>query len=170
MAPSRSPHGWWLLVGIVAGGVLLDQVTKGLVRAHIPPGDALTVIPGCFDLVHGQNTGIVFGLFRAVPGLFKVLNLLTVPLLLWGYVALPLTRGGQVAWSAIIAGAVGNSIDRVAIGHVTDFIDWYLGSYHWYAFNVADACILVGVIAIIGFNLLLPTPVPPASSDVSDPV
>ena len=159
-----------MLIGISGGCVLADQVTKYLVRAHIRPGDAYTVIPGCFDLVHGQNPGIVFGMFREAPGLFTLLGIVTVPLLVWGYVTLPLTSWGRVAWSVIVAGAVGNAIDRLLFGQVTDFIDWYIGSYHWYAFNIADACLFVGVFALVGLNLFISEPAPAASADASDSV
>lgn len=170
MAPSPSVHRWrtlWAVAGLI---VCADQVTKFLVRRWIPPGDAYPVIAGFFDLVHGQNTGISFGLFRTMPGLFALLGLLTVPLLVWAYAALPLTRWGRVAWAAVVGGATGNAIDRLTIGHVTDFIDWYVGGYHWYAFNVADAGIVVGVFAIIGLNLLQTDDAPGAPSDASNSV
>lgn len=170
MTTASPARRWRLLIGVVLVVVVVDQGTKALVRAYIPPGDAYTVLPGCFDFVHGQNTGIAFGLFRAVPDLFTLLGILTVPLLIWGYAALPLTAWGRVAWAGIVGGAIGNAIDRIRIGHVTDFIDWYVGPYHWYAFNLADASIVVGVFAIVGLNLLLPDPAPGPTSDVSDPV
>ena len=167
-APSAPP--WRILFGVAAGVILLDQVTKFLVRAHLPPGTVYTVIPGCFDLVHGHNTGIVFGLFRSAPTLFTVVNLLILPLLVWGYRRLPLTAAGRVAWAGIVGGNAANLTDRLTLGHVTDFIDWYIGTHHWYAFNVADACISVGVFAIVLLNLFEPPESAEPTADASDPV
>lgn len=153
--PRWTPSGGWgPLAGVGALVILVDQVTKALVRASIAPGDTVPVVPGCFDLVHGQNTGIAFGLFQGDTQLFTLLGALTIPLLVWGYCALPLRPWGRIAWGAILGGATGNFVDRLAMGHVTDFVDWYVGPYHWYAFNVADACIMVGVFAVILFNLI----------------
>lgn len=168
MAGAPAARGWRTLLVVAALVTLTDYATKSLVRSHIPPGDAYSVIPGCFDLVHGHNTGIVFGLFQGWPSFFTVMNLVYVPFLVWGYVALPLSRGGRVAWAAILGGCLGNLIDRLTLGHVTDFIDWYIGPYHWYTFNVADACLTVGVLAIAGLNLFhTPPPAEPAA-DASD--
>lgn len=159
-----------VLIGITAGIVLVDQITKALLRASLAPGDVVAVIPGCFNLVHGQNAGIVFGMFRESAPVFRLLGVLTIPLLVWGYVALPLTRWGRVAWAGVLGGATGNQVDRLSLGHVTDFLDWYVGTYHWYAFNVADVAIMTGVAAIIGLNLLADPEPPPMEPRAPDPV
>lgn len=165
---------WAALVGVSAGVVAVDQISKALVRARIPVGEAVSVLPGCFDLVHGRNAGVVFGMFVEHPRLFTVLNLLTIPLLFWGYRVMPLNRIGQVAWAGIIGGAIGNLIDRLVLGSVTDFIDWYVGAYHWYTFNLADASIVIGVATILALDFFgkhsADDATPTSSNNATDPL
>jgi len=165
---------WFALIGVSAVVVAVDQLTKALVRTRLGAGDAFTVIPGCFDIVHGRNAGVVFGLFVEHPRLFTVLNLATIPLLFWGYRVMPLTRAGQLAWAGIVGGAIGNLLDRLFLGSVTDFIDWYVGAYHWYTFNVADASIVIGVATILALDFFgrhsTNEATPASSTDATDPL
>lgn len=146
-----------LHLGIAAVVVLLDQLTKAIVRSRFHEfGDSMTVIPGFFDLTRVHNTGAAFGMLNLADFPYKAV---VMPLLAGGaLVALalyalslgddqPLTRLGL---SFIIGGAVGNLIDRVTYGYVLDFFDFYSGSWHFWAFNVADIAINVGV----GFMIL----------------
>jgi signal peptidase II len=141
----------WLFVSL-AGCVLgLDQVTKALVSAALRLHESRPIIPGLlsFTLVH--NTGAAFGILAGErsplrTGFFLVVSVLALGVVLW---LLWRLRPGQkveaVALSLIFGGAVGNVIDRVRLGKVIDFIDLFYGSYHWPAFNAADAAISVGV-------------------------
>jgi signal peptidase II len=146
----RSPYLW-----IAALIVLIDQLTKAAVRAWLPLHESIEVIPGLLNLTHVRNTGAAFGLLNAVdfPGKPAAVALAaTVALVIIAVYAARLAPHQQVArlgLTLIIAGAVGNLIDRVAVGSVVDFVDVYWRSYHFWAFNVADAAITTGVLVVI---------------------
>jgi signal peptidase II len=127
-----------------------DQLSKAWVLASVPLHDSLTVIPGFFDLTFTHNTGVAFGMFQ---GEGRMVALLVVALALG---VLLYTRG--LDWSArepnlvggaIVGGALGNLLDRARLGYVVDFLDFHLGMYHWYIFNIADSCICVSVVWLV---------------------
>lgn len=141
---------------LLAGGVLLlDRVTKIWIRTHLGPWDKIPVIPGYFDIVHFENRGMAFGVFNngassprmmVLAGLAAVI-LAVVVYLIWR-LPRPLPAAEQwtpFALGLILGGALGNLYDRVLRGSVTDFLDFYAGSHHWPAFNVADSAITIGV-------------------------
>jgi signal peptidase II len=135
--------------------LLLDRLAKWVVATNIPLHDSIVVIPGFFHLTHVQNTGAAFGLFAdssaqwKVGALvsFSVVALVVVSALLWkNSHSLSVTTIGL---SLILGGATGNLWDRMVSGHVVDFLDLYVGSYHWPAFNVADSAIVIGAILLV---------------------
>jgi signal peptidase II len=139
-----SRRGTALRAAAVAAAVLVaDQVTKALVRAEIARGEQVELLPGV-NLVHTRNRGIAFGLLSGGGVLLAVV----AALVLGGLLAYLLThldrRGVWLATGLLFAGALGNMIDRVRQGWVTDFIDLPL----WPAFNVADIAITAGVIVL----------------------
>jgi signal peptidase II len=144
--------------------LMLDRLTKWLVEGRIALHDTVTVIPGFFRLTHVQNRGAAFGLFAESPSewkvavlvLFSVVALVVVSALLWRN-SHTLTMTGS-ALSLILGGAVGNLWDRLLSGHVVDFLDFYLDTYHWPAFNVADSAIVVGAVLLVAEILFKPTP------------
>jgi len=147
----------WLFVSLAV--LALDQWTKWLVEVHLPRGVVAEVIPGFLNLVHVRNTGIAFGLF-ASGGAHS-----SWPLILLACIALtavglyfrftPATDRVLLAALTLVAGgAVGNLLDRVMAGSVTDFIDVYLGSHHWPSFNVADSAISIGIALMVLDSLL----------------
>lgn len=154
--PGLNSSGSWgqqvLFVALSVGVVLVDQVTKHWVRTSIDPFEFVPVF-GCISLCHVCNPGSAFGILArqsvlitlvAVAGLAAVL-LLSRHLRRSG-------KLGSMALALIFGGAVGNLIDRVRLGCVTDFIDVRLwGEFHWPAFNVADSAITVGTIALLAF-------------------
>jgi len=140
---------------IAAAVVLLDRVAKWAVASNIPLHDSVTIIPGLFHLTHVENTGAAFGLFAESTAQWKigalvsfsVIALVIVSALLWkNSHALTTTTIGL---SLILGGATGNLWDRMMTGHVVDFLDFYLGSYHWPAFNVADSAIVIGAVLLV---------------------
>lgn len=145
------------LAGLV---VLADQVTKPLVRAAVGEHESVTIVPGVLSLVHVRNTGAAFGMLNQVAFPYKTPMLITVGLValvgIGVYAAsLPVQhRLARIGLALILGGAVGNLIDRVRSGYVLDFVDVYWREYHFWAFNVADSAITVGVIALI-LDLLL---------------
>lgn len=130
--------------------LVLDQVSKQLVLRAIPVHQAFDVIDGFFSLVHVKNRGMAFG-FMNRPGFemgFYLLTLVTILALLflvfWFMRLKAEERKMTLSLSLIAGGAMGNLVDRVRLGEVIDFLDFYIGSLHWPAFNVADSAITVG--------------------------
>lgn len=128
-----------------------DRSTKWLVETHVSFLDTWRVIPGFFDIVHTENRGVAFSLFNESAsewrqGLLVLFSLVAVALVSWYILrrAERLDRFSLAGFALILGGAAGNLFDRVVWGRVTDFLDFYLGSYHWPAFNVADSAIVVG--------------------------
>jgi len=144
--------------------VVLDQVTKWIVATRIPLHENIIVIPGFFRLTHVQNRGAAFGLFDGSPSqwkiailiLFSLIALVVVTALLWKN-SHAITATG-VGLSLVLGGAVGNLWDRLIAGHVIDFLDFYIGSYHWPAFNVADAAIVCGAFLLVSEILFAKNP------------
>ena len=144
------PLDVWLPLALV----VLDQATKALVRARIPLFDSVTVLP-VLNLAHVRNTGAAFGMLSDVdfPGKTVLLALIAAVAIVamafslgWLATTRLLTRVGL---GLIIGGAAGNLIDRIWLGSVVDFVDVHWGTVHFWAFNVADASITLGVAALI---------------------
>lgn len=139
---------WAALSAAIVG---LDQLTKSVLRARLPLHDSFPVVRGFFDIAHVENTGAAFGLFASVDHPWRTAFLLAVAggvfLAVLAF-ALRSPAGAirlQAGLALIMGGAVGNFIDRVASGTVTDFLLFYVGRHQWPAFNVADSAITVGV-------------------------
>jgi signal peptidase II len=150
VASSRALQAW------IAGGiVVLDQAVKLLVRARLVLYESVTVIPGFVDLTRVHNTGTAFGFMNLVDFPFKtvVVALMAATALaalaMYGSTLAPEQRLSRVGLSLVIGGAAGNLVDRLAAGYVLDFVDVYYGNWHFWAFNVADAAISIGVALMI---------------------
>lgn len=156
-----------LIVAIVLGIVLLDQITKILVAQTVPLYTRIPVIPTVFDLTHLRNPGAAFSLFAQAPEWFRqpfffvVTGIAIVALVLFLRHAKDEGLLLTVAVSGVLAGAIGNLIDRIVYGEVIDFLLLYWGEYHWPAFNVADSCITLGVIGLL-WTSFRPPPHPAA--------
>ncbi len=126
---------------VVAGVVLvLDQVTKSLIRQNMPLGSTVPVLPGILDLTHLANTGAAWGIFKGMNIVFILVSFAALAYLIFGkvkdkYHAVPILTGG----------IAGNLVDRLFVGHVTDFID--VG--FWPVFNVADSALSIGIVLMI---------------------
>jgi signal peptidase II len=135
--------------------IVLDQVVKAAVRPRLNLFDSIDVIPGFFSLTRVHNTGAAFGLLDALDIPFKsaimALVQTTALVALAGYAATlaPGQRLTGVGLSFVIGGALGNLIDRVSAGYVLDFFDFYWRGWHFWAFNIADASITIGVALMI---------------------
>jgi signal peptidase II len=137
----------WLPIAIV----VLDQVTKALVRSMVPLSSTVAVVPGFVNFTHVQNTGAAFGLLNTADFPLKTVVIIVFAITAMaavGWYAAQLGRDQLVArlgLALIIGGAAGNLLDRVVVGSVIDFVDVYWRTYHFWAFNVADSAITVGV-------------------------
>lgn len=140
---------------IAAVIVVLDQATKALVRATLPLHESVSIVPGLVDFTHVRNTGAAFGILNAADFPFKtavIALVATMALVGVGAYAARLPahqRAARLGLALILGGAAGNLIDRLSAGYVVDFVDVYWRQYHFWAFNVADAAITVGVSVMI---------------------
>ena len=150
----------YLMLAVVTGLVVLaDQITKVLVYTYLPYHQSITVVPGFFDITHIHNPGGAFGLMANMSTsartiVFLLASSLAVGLIFYFYIKTPTSYVFlAIGFALIFGGAIGNLIDRVRLGIVIDFLDVYIGDYHWPAFNIADSAITVGIV-IFGFHLL----------------
>jgi signal peptidase II len=134
--------------------LLLDQLSKVWARRALRPiyPSVKTIIPGFFDLRYSENPGSAFGLFRGLPGARYLLFVIGIGALVIvvSYLrkAAPEARRLGAELGLLAGGALGNVIDRIAYGRVTDFVVWKVGVHEWPTFNIADAALVVGVIGL----------------------
>lgn len=140
---------------IVLAVVVLDQITKVLVRNALALHDSIDVIPNLLSLTRVHNTGAAFGMLNGVDFAFKtvVMSLVAMAALAgvgWYALSVPLSDVlARAGIAGVVGGAIGNLIDRASQGYVLDFVDAYWNGWHFWAFNVADAAITVGVVLMI---------------------
>jgi signal peptidase II len=141
----------WLPIAIV----IADQVTKAIVRSSVALNTSVTIVPGFLDFTHVQNSGTAYGFLDQVNFPYKtalIACFATAALLAVGFYSASLARHqvvARVGLALIIGGAAGNLLDRVIMGSVVDFVDVYWQTHHFWAFNVADSAITIGVIVMI---------------------
>ncbi|MBZ5533894.1 MAG: signal peptidase II [Acidobacteriia bacterium] len=149
----------FLIATVVVG---TDQITKWAIAQKIMLHDSVDVVPGLFRLTHVQNQGAAFGLFSDSPSEWKIAMLIMFSIAALAVVSALLWKNGNamnttaIALSLVFGGALGNLWDRVASGRVIDFLDFYLGSHHWPAFNVADSAIVIGALLLLSEIFLSP--------------
>jgi signal peptidase II len=142
-----------ILLLVVVG----DQLTKLWILDNYALYESTVVIPGLFSLTSLRNTGAAFGMLAGMPLLWRQVFFISIAAIALVVLILMQRKMGRkniwytLSFACIGGGAVGNVIDRVLYGSVVDFLDFYIGKYHWPAFNVADSGIFVGV----GIFLLL---------------
>jgi signal peptidase II len=128
----------------------LDRLTKRIIESRMSVFDTHTVIPGFFDIVHAQNRGAAFSMFADSTSPWRPFLLIGLSLAALILVAGILRKASSmdkptaIGLSLILGGALGNVFDRIVSGAVTDFLDFYIGTLHWPAFNVADSAIVIG--------------------------
>jgi signal peptidase II len=142
-----------------AAVVLLDRLTKSIVKTHLSAWDNFTVIPGIFNIVHTENPGIAFGLladasnywWRGVVLIgFSISVLIAVSAMLLRPASVAALSGLlRTGLSLVLGGAAGNLYDRIVNGTVTDFVEVHAGPYYFPAFNVADSAIFIGACLLL---------------------
>ena len=137
----------WLTAFVFA----LDQLTKRAVQSSLSPYQSKPVIQDFFHLTYVTNDGMAFGL--SMPGGRSILLILSILLTIFIFWFLWQERKGhalvRIGLALILAGAFGNLLDRVLYGKVVDFLDFMIGDFHWYIFNVADSSVTIGMILFI---------------------
>ena len=140
----------WLGIALVV--VLLDQASKIMMSQFLLYGQSET-ITSYFNLVMVYNKGAAFSFLSDQPGwqgyFFTAVSVIASLFILWMLRRNPTQRLFCWSLALILGGAVGNLIDRIAYGHVIDFLDFHVGGWHWPAFNVADSAITVGAILFV---------------------
>lgn len=151
----HSPH--LVLIAVLA---ILDQVSKAWVVSSIPLYSVKEIIPGFFNLTHIRNSGAIFGLMSGTGSRLVTYGLIGLQILALGMVITYFLKAPRSekwvkgAMAVILGGALGNMVDRIVRGSVVDFLHLHVGRFHWPTFNLADSCITVGAIALIGSILL----------------
>ena len=129
--------------------LIVDQATKTVIRTQAEQlADGVPVMPG-FNLMHSRNEGVAFGLFTDAP--WWVLSLVAGAICVWLLYTMvtAATRIEAVAAGLIVGGALGNIIDRIRLGGVTDFLDFHVRNWHWPAFNFADVAVVCGAAMLL---------------------
>jgi signal peptidase II len=140
----------YLWVASTIGAVLvLDLLTKYLIETRVRLYSSITVIPGFFNITHVRNRGAAFGILSTTPVIWRSLFFITVTIIAVAVIARLIWKTQErlslIAFSLIGGGALGNLVDRIRYGEVVDFIQWYVKSYYWPSFNIADSAISAGV-------------------------
>jgi len=142
-----------LFIAIVSAGVvILDYITKRAIVEYVSPYEAIEILP-FLRIVHVKNPAGAFGLFSNLHNnVFILISIIAIALIILYSIRLK-RRLELFSLSLILGGAGGNLIDRLTIGQVIDFIDFFVGSWHWPAFNIADSAITIGIILFLWSNL-----------------
>ena len=143
-----------LYIGIVAIGILLDQLTKWLAVRFLEPIDTCPLLEGVLHLTYAENRGAAFGMLANNRWIFLIVSSVAI-LAMIGYLFSGLSEGklAGISLAMLISGGIGNMIDRVALGYVVDFFDFTLINFA--VFNVADIFVTVGACCLI-LSLLIP--------------
>ena len=158
MRNRRQTLVWLLVAGLV---VALDHISKLVVEHLLPLGASVPVL-AVLDLVHVRNSGAAFSFLASASGWQREL-FIVIGMAASGWIVWMLARAGAdqkrfcAALSFVLGGAVGNIIDRIRLGGVTDFLHFHLGPYYWPAFNVADSAITCGALLLI-WDAMRPSP------------
>ena len=152
LEPAARPS-WPIFLSLAAVVIVLDQLTKAWLTSFLAPGQSVDVIGDLVRLVHSQNNGGLFGLFRGQAVIFGLVSIVVI-----GLIVLYHWRAGgglylSITLGLLLGGAVGNLIDRLRLGYVVDFVDGGVGDVRWYTFNVADAAISLSLVLLLAASI-----------------
>ena len=158
----RAPaaHGrarWPIFVGLAAVIVIVDQLSKAWLVSFLDAGERTRIVGDVLRLVHSQNSGALFGLFKDQASLFGLVSIGVVGLIVWFHGSSGRNTLLSVALGLLLGGAIGNMIDRFRLGYVIDWVDAGIGDLRFYTFNVADSAISVSILLLI-LTAFLPAP------------
>ena len=150
-----------LVIGIAAVVLIIDQLTKWYIRNSFSLYESVTVIDSFFHITHVRNAGGAFGLLNQaastwrLPFFLAVSCVAVVVLLMFVRRVQPGQWWLLLALGSILGGALGNLIDRMLFGEVTDFLEFHWRNYYWPTFNVADSCITVGMVILLVYSFVV---------------
>lgn len=151
----------WRLLLLMVFIILADQFTKGAIQTSFRYGETLPIIENFFDITHVHNTGAAWSFGANAGKTFRVIMFLILPVIAVGIFAVVLIKSLKgpfymsLVYALIIAGAIGNLIDRFSLGYVVDFIDVHWYEHHFPIFNIADISISIAFILIVIDSLFL---------------
>lgn len=138
---------FWFWIGLI---VFLDQLTKFLAIVYLKHSLSFCVLPGLFNLCYVENRGAAWGVLAGSQLFLITFSLMTLAFLFWKRTQLlGSLRSGSFIFTLLIAGIIGNLVDRVRVGYVVDFLDFYWKQSHFPAFNIADSAICVATVVLI---------------------
>jgi len=140
---------WGIFLFVAAAVVLIDQLSKAWLVGLLGPGQRQPVVGDLIRIVHGQNDGAIFGLFRDQALLFGIVSVGVIGLIVWYHGASGRNTLLSIALGLLLGGAIGNMIDRFRLGYVTDWIDVGIGDLRFYTFNVADSAVSIAVLLLL---------------------
>jgi signal peptidase II len=147
--PSKAGARWPIFVGLAVAVLVADQLTKSWLVSSLAPGERTEVVGTYVRLIHTQNTGALFGLFRDQAILFAFVSIGVVAMIIWFHGNAGRNTLLSVALGLLLGGALGNMTDRFRYGYVVDFVDLGIGDLRWYTFNVADAAISCAILLLL---------------------
>lgn len=145
----RGRARWALFLGIAATVVVLDQASKAWLTGQLEPGERLAIIGDLLRIVHAQNDGALFGMFRDQALLFGIVSIGVIGLIIWYHGSSGRNTLLSVALGLLLGGAIGNMLDRFRLGYVVDWVDIGIGDWRFYTFNVADSAITCAILLLI---------------------
>ncbi len=150
MDPSTGGRARWpIFLALAAIVVAADQATKAWLVSFLAPGERVQVVGDLVRLVHSQNSGALFGLFKDQATLFGVVSLAVIALIVWYHATSGRSTSMSVALGLLLGGAIGNLADRLRLGYVVDFVDVGLEGVRFYTFNVADSAISGAILLLV---------------------
>lgn len=148
-AATRSRARWPIFLALAAAVFVVDQLTKAWLVSFLSPGERVEVVGDYVRLIHSQNTGALFGLFRDQALFFAIVSVGVVAVIVWFHHSSGRNTLLSVALGLLLGGALGNMADRFRIGYVVDFVDIGLGALRFYTFNVADSAISLALLLLV---------------------
>jgi signal peptidase II len=148
-AATRGRARWPIFIGIAAAVLILDQLAKAWLVSTLSPGERIQVVGDFVRLVHSQNTGALFGLFRDQALFFAIVSVGVVAAIVWFHHSSGRNTLLSIALGLLLGGALGNMTDRFRIGYVVDFVDVGLGTLRFYTFNIADSAISLAILLLL---------------------
>lgn len=145
----RERARWPIFLGLAAAVFVLDQLTKAWLVSFLAPGERVQVLGDYLRLVHSQNSGALFGLFRDQAIVFAIVSVGVVGAIVWFHRSSGRNTLLSVALGLLLGGALGNMADRFRLGYVVDFVDLGIGGFRWYTFNVADSAISGAILLLL---------------------
>lgn len=149
-AVRRGRAHWVTFFGVAATVLILDQLAKAWLVGQLSPGEVMIVVGDFVRLIHSQNSGALFGLFRDNAVIFGIISLAVIGLIVAYHGRAGRSQYLSIALGLLLGGALGNVTDRLRLGYVVDFVDIGIGDVRWYTFNVADAAISLAIVMLIG--------------------